>query len=69
MIYTYRCFKICFNWTHFHNELKQLKHTFRKNEYPENFKDSCFRKFLENNVVKQKVPTVEKNNLMFVLPF
>lgn len=34
----------------------------RENGYPENFIDSCFKKFMEKNiyVVKQKVPTVEK---------
>ena len=36
----YRCFKIYSNWTLVHSELKQLKHTFSENEYPENFIDS-----------------------------
>ena len=60
MIYKFRCFKICFNWTLFHNELQELKHTFRINEYPKNFKDNGLKKFLQNiYAVKRKVPTVE----------
>lgn len=35
-----RCFKMCSNWTFFHNELQELRHIFRKNEYPESFIDS-----------------------------
>ena len=70
MIYKSRYFKICFNWTLFHNELLELKHTFRKNEYPKNFKDNGLKKFLQNiYAVKRKVPTVEIKNLMLVLPF
>ena len=35
MIYTlaYRCFKICSDWTKFHEELNFLKHVFLKNGY------------------------------------
>ena len=72
MIYTlaYRCFRICSNWTLFHNELQQLKEIFRKNEYPESFVDNCFKKFLDNAFqVRQKVPTVEKKTLILVLPY
>ena len=68
MVYTLvnRCFKSCSNRTFFHTELQQLKHIFRKNEYPENFKHSCLKKF---NVVKQNVSTVEKKNLILVFSF
>ena len=72
MIYTlaYRCFRICSNWTLFHNELQQLKEIFRKNEYPESFVDNCFRKFLDNAYqTKQKLPTAEKKTLTLVLPY
>ena len=71
MAYTsvYRCFRICSNWTQFHNELIFLKGIFRKNGYPENFIDKCFKKFLNNvHLVKENVPTVEKKRLLLVLP-
>ena len=36
MVYTlaYRCFKICTDWTKFHEELSFLKQIFLKNGYP-----------------------------------
>ena len=72
MVYTlvYRCFRISSNWTQFHTELTFLKGIFRKNGYPENFIDKCFKKFLNNvNLVKENVPTVEKKRLLLVLPY
>ena len=63
MVYTlvYRCFRICSDWIKFHAKLTFLKKIFRKNGYPENFFDKCFKKFLDNiHLVKEKVPTVEK---------
>ena len=57
MVYTlvYRCFRISSNWTQFHTELTFLKGIFRKNGYPENFIDKCFKKFLNNiHLVKEK---------------
>ena len=64
MAYTlfYRCFRICSNWTLFNTELTFLKVIFRKNDYPENFIDKCFKKFLNNiHLVKENVPTREKS--------
>ena len=72
MVYTlvYRCFRISSNWTQFHTELTFLKGIFRKNGYPENFIDKCFKKFLNNvHLVKENVPTVEKKRLLLVLPY
>ena len=72
MIYTlvYRCFYISSNWTQFHTQLTFLKGIFRKNGYPENFIDKCFKKFLNNvHLVKENVPTVEKKHLLLVLPY
>ena len=72
MVYTlvYRCFRISSNWTQFHTELTFLKGMFRKNGYPENFIDKCFKKFLNNvHLVKENVPTVEKKRLLLVLPY
>ena len=72
MVYTlvYRCFRICSNWTQFHTELIFLKGIFRKNGYPENITDECFKKFLSNvHLVKENVPTVEKKRLLLDLPY
>ena len=72
MVYTlvYRCFHICSDWKKFHAELTFLKTIFRKNGYPENFIDKCFKKFLDNiHHVKEKVPTVERKCLLLVLPY
>ena len=47
-----------------------MKGIFRKNGYPENFIDKCFKKFLNNaHLVKDNVPTVEKKRLLLVLPY
>ena len=45
MIYTlaYRCFKICSDWTKFHEELNFLKHVFLKSGHPLSFIDKCFK--------------------------
>ena len=49
MVYTlaYRCFKICSDWTKFHEELSFLKQLFLKNGYPLSFIDNCFRMFVD----------------------
>ena len=47
-----------------------MKRIFRKNGYPENFIDKCFKKFLDNILfVKINVPTVEEKRLVLVLLF
>ena len=72
MVYNlvYKRFRICSNWTQFHTELIFMKGIFRKNGYPENFIDKCFKKFLNNvHLVKENVPTVEKKRLLLVLPY
>ena len=47
-----------------------MKKIFRKNGYPENFINKCFKKFLDNiHLVKEKVPTVERKRLLLVLPY
>ena len=56
--------------TKFHAKLTFLKKIFRKNSYPENFIDKCFKTFLDNiHLVKEKVPTVERKRLLLVLPY
>ena len=43
---------------------------FRKNGYPENFIDKCFKKFLDNiHLVKEKVPTEKRKRLLLALPY
>ena len=70
MVYplVYRCFCICLHWKKFHAELTFLRKIFRKNSYPENFIDKCFKKFLNNiHLVKEKAPTVERKHLLLAL--
>ena len=72
MVYTlvYRCFRISSDWKKFHLELTFLKKIFRKNGYPENFINKCFKKFLDNlHLVKENTPTVERKRLLLVLPY
>ena len=72
IIYTlfYRCFRNCSGQTKFQLELTLLKKIFRKNGYPENFIDKCFKRFLDNiHLVKEKVPTVKIKRLLLVLPY
>ena len=71
MIYTLanRCFRICSSWLMFHQQLIILREIFKKNDYPENFIDRCFKLFLDRiHIFKEKVPTVEKKPLRLVLP-
>ena len=72
MVYTlvYRCFRISSDRKKFHVELTFLKKIFRKNGYPENFINKCFKKFLDNlHLVKENTPTVERKRLLLVLPY
>ena len=39
----YGCFKLCSDWTKFHEELNFLKRVFLSNEYPLSFIDKCFK--------------------------
>ena len=70
MVYTLvYSFCICSNWTKFHTELIFLKGIFKKNGYPKNFIDKCFKKFLNNvHLVKKNVPS-RKKRLLLVLPY
>ena len=72
MIYTlaYRCFKIYFDWTKFHEEVNFLKHVFLKNGYPLSFIDKCFKMVINKLVIKPlQVTTVEKKTLILPLPY
>ena len=71
IVYTlvYTCFHICSNWTQFHTELIFLKGIFRKNGYPENFIDKCFKKFIISILFKKTAPTVKKKRLLLVVSY
>ena len=72
MTYTlaYRCFKICSDWTKFHEELIILKHVFLKNGYPLSFIGKCFKMVINKLVIKRpQVITVEKKTLLLSLPY
>ena len=70
MVYTlaYRCFKICSDWTKFHEELSLLKQDFLKSEYP--FIDNCSKTFVDKLFLKRpQLATVEKKTLFLSLPY
>ena len=54
----------------FHQQLTLLREIFRKNGYPENFIDRCFKLLLNRiHILKEKVPTVENKPLRLVLSY
>ena len=70
MMYTlaYRCLKICFNWTRFHEELNFLKHVFLENVFPLSFISKCFKMVISKLDIKRpQVTTVEKKTLILSL--
>ena len=72
MVYTlvYRCFKICSDWTKFHEELSFLKQGFLKNGCPLSFIDNCFKAFVDKLFIKRpQLATVEKKTLFLSLPY
>ena len=72
MIYTlvYCYFKICSDWTKFHEELNFLKQIFLKNGYPQSFIDNCFKTFLDKLFIKSPERSkVEKKTLILSLSY
>ena len=72
MIFTiiHRCFQLCSNYNKFHLELEKVKNIFKKNGYPISFIDRCIKTFLDKlHTPKIVVTTVEKKNLLIVLPY
>ena len=72
MVYAlvYRCFKICSDWTKFHEELSSLKQVFLKSGYHFSFTDNCFKTFVDKLFIKRRqLITVEKETLFFSLPY
>ena len=69
-ILPYHCFKICSDWTKFHEELSFLKQVFFKNGYPLSFIDNCFKTFVDKLFIERpQLITVEKKNLLLPLPY
>ena len=72
MVYTlaYRCFKICSDWTKFHEELSFLKQVFLKSAYPLSFIDNSFKTFVDKLFIERRqLMTVEKKTLFLSLPY
>ena len=46
--FLYRCFQIRSDWTDSHYKLVKLMDLFKNYNYPENFINNCFKKFLHN---------------------
>ena len=72
MIFTiiHRCFQLCSSYSNFHIELVKVKDIFKKNGYPISFIDRCIKTFLDkSHTPKIKITTVEKKQLLIVLPY
>ena len=66
----YRSFRICSDWIKFQLELGKLIDVFKSNGYPEILINNSFKLFLNNKYrIQQKVITVPKKTLFFVLPY
>ena len=66
----HRSFSICSSYEKFHEEIVLLKEVFKKNEYPHFFIDKCIKKYLNKLFVpKRIIHTVDKKQVMLVLPF
>ena len=72
MVYTivYCCFKICSDWSKFHEELSFLKQVFLKYGYPLSFIDNCFKTFVDKLFTKRpQFATAVKETLFLSLPY
>ena len=70
MVYTlaYRCFKICFDWTKFHEELRFLKQVFLENGYPLSFIDlNCFKTFADKLLIERLQLVTAESKTLFLL--
>ena len=57
------------DWGKFHEEVKFLSETFRKNQYPQFFIDRCIKLFLDRKMNSDTDAEVEKEKLIISLPF
>ena len=66
----FRCCKICSSYEKLHNKIVYLKEIFKRNSYSDDFVDLCIKKFFDKlNITKKIYQTVEKKQLMIILPF
>ena len=56
-VYTlaYKGFQRCSSWTKLHHELLFLKQIFLKSDYPDNFVNKYFKRFIDNMLVVKKI--------------
>ena len=72
LVYTliFRVFSLVSDLSKFHSELDKLKIVLSKNNYPIDLIDNCVKLFLDKmHKLRPVVATVEKKELMIVLPF
>ena len=65
----FRIFTLTVDWTKFHEEVKFLSDTFRKNQYPQHFFDRCVKMFLDRRLNPDTGAEIEKEELVVSLPF
>ena len=65
----FRIFTLTVDWTKFHEEVKFLSDTFRKNQYPQHFFDRCVKMFLDRKLNPDIGAEIEKEELTVSLPF
>jgi hypothetical protein len=65
----FRIFTLTVDWKKFHDEVKYLSDTFRKNQYPQHFIDRCEKTFLDKKLNPDNDAEVEKEELLISLPF
>ena len=65
----FRIFTLTVDWGKFHEEVKFLSETFRKNQYPQFFIDRCIKLFLDRKMNSDTDAEIEKEKLIISLPF
>ena len=65
----FRIFTLTVDWVKFHEEVKFLSDTFRKNQYPQFFIDRCIKLFLNRKMSSDTGAEIEKEKLIISLPF
>ena len=65
----FRIFTLTVDWVKFHEEVKYLSDTFRKNQYPQHFFDRCVKIFLNRKLNPDTKTKIEKEELIVSLPF
>ena len=59
--FLHRWSQVWSNWTKFHLKLVWLMNIFKKNGYPDNLTNNCFKRFLDNkHRIEEKIITVPK---------